>query len=78
MREAIALVKRARVEEIITHARHALMAFGISDPCIAVAGLSPHAGEHGLFGNEETSEIVPAIAAAQSEVWRVLEPVLFI
>jgi len=34
---------------------------------IAVAGLNPHAGEHGLFGREDLEEIAPAIAAARAE-----------
>jgi 4-hydroxythreonine-4-phosphate dehydrogenase len=33
---------------------------------IAVAGLNPHAGEHGLFGREEIDEIIPAIEAARA------------
>ena len=33
---------------------------------IAVAGLNPHAGEHGLFGDEETRVIAPAIAACRA------------
>ena len=36
-------------------------------PRIAVAGLNPHAGEGGLFGDEETRIIAPAIAAARAE-----------
>lgn len=36
-------------------------------PRIAVAGLNPHAGEGGLFGNEEQTAILPAIAAARSQ-----------
>jgi len=39
--------------------------FGIDQPRIAVAGLNPHAGEHGLFGNEEQVIIVPAIDACR-------------
>jgi 4-hydroxythreonine-4-phosphate dehydrogenase len=35
-------------------------------PRIAVAGLNPHAGEHGLFGAEEDRVIVPAIAACRA------------
>lgn len=34
---------------------------------IAVAGLNPHAGEEGLFGDEEQRIIAPAIAAARAE-----------
>jgi 4-hydroxythreonine-4-phosphate dehydrogenase len=35
-------------------------------PRIAVAGLNPHAGEHGLFGREEEQAIAPAIAACRA------------
>ena len=38
---------------------------GIEHPTIAVAGLNPHCGEHGLFGTEEIEEITPAIEAAK-------------
>jgi len=40
--------------------------FGIARPRIAVAGLNPHAGEHGLFGQEEDTAIRPAIAACRA------------
>ena len=39
--------------------------FGIASPRIAVAGLNPHAGENGLFGDEEQRVIAPAIAACR-------------
>lgn len=38
--------------------------FGIAEPRIAVAGLNPHAGEHGRFGDEEARVIEPAIEMA--------------
>lgn len=37
------------------------------DPRVAVCGLNPHAGEHGLFGREDAEAIQPAIAAAQAK-----------
>ena len=40
--------------------------FGFAKPRIAVAGLNPHAGEHGLFGTEEAIAIVPAIQACRT------------
>jgi len=40
--------------------------FGIARPRIAVAGLNPHAGEHGLFGSEEDVAIRPAIEACRA------------
>lgn len=41
--------------------------FGLKRPRIAVLALNPHAGEQGLFGDEETRLIAPAIARAQAE-----------
>jgi 4-hydroxythreonine-4-phosphate dehydrogenase len=41
--------------------------FGRHRPRIAVAGLNPHAGENGLFGDEERVRIEPAIAAARED-----------
>jgi 4-hydroxythreonine-4-phosphate dehydrogenase len=42
-------------------------ALGIAAPRVAVAGLNPHAGEGGLFGDEEIRIIGPAIEAARAE-----------
>jgi 4-hydroxythreonine-4-phosphate dehydrogenase len=42
-------------------------ALGIASPRVAVAGLNPHAGEGGLFGDEEIRIIKPAIDAARAE-----------
>lgn len=41
--------------------------FGVAAPRIGVAGLNPHAGEHGLFGHEEATAIEPAVAACRAE-----------
>jgi 4-hydroxythreonine-4-phosphate dehydrogenase len=48
--------------------------FGILKPRIAVAGLNPHSGEAGLFGEEENRVIEPAISGAASEKWEVFGP----
>jgi 4-hydroxythreonine-4-phosphate dehydrogenase len=40
--------------------------FGIARPRIGVAALNPHAGEHGLFGNEERTVILPACRQARA------------
>jgi 4-hydroxythreonine-4-phosphate dehydrogenase len=52
---------------VIHLAQTSLRQLGIDSPKIAVAGLNPHAGENGLFGNEEREEIVPAIQRATQE-----------
>ena len=45
------------------------MWFGIERPRIAVCGLNPHAGESGMFGDEERRIIEPAILMAQEAGW---------
>lgn len=44
----------------------ACLALGVATPRIAVAGLNPHAGEHGLFGDEDDRVIAPAVTQARS------------
>jgi 4-hydroxythreonine-4-phosphate dehydrogenase len=74
LREAIRRVQKPRVLTVIRLAHRALQALGIAEPKIAVAGLNPHAGEHGLFGDEEIKEITPAIQEARDEGIRVDGP----
>lgn len=67
LREACDRVKKDRVLEVIELGAQACRDLGIENPKVAVAGLNPHAGEHGLFGREELEEIEPAIEAARAE-----------
>ncbi len=67
MLQAQSLVKRERVLTCIRLARRSVEALGITQPRIAVAGFNAHAGENGLFGNEEIEEVTPAIQLAQAE-----------
>jgi 4-hydroxythreonine-4-phosphate dehydrogenase len=53
--------------QTIRLARDACRQFGIGRPRVAVAGLNPHAGENGLFGQEDGAVIKPAIDAARAE-----------
>ena len=65
--EAIQHITKERVAGAIKLAERELRRFGIERPRIAVAGLNPHAGEHGLFGSEEIHEIAPAIEECRRE-----------
>ncbi|RPI07232.1 MAG: 4-hydroxythreonine-4-phosphate dehydrogenase PdxA [Zetaproteobacteria bacterium] len=67
LKTAIERTKKPRILTVIRLANRALKALGIAQPKIAVAGLNPHAGEHGLFGDEEIKEIIPAIEEARAE-----------
>src|SRR3954447_17615018 len=64
LKTAIARAKRDRVLKIIELTGAAVSRLR-SNPKIAVAGLNPHAGENGLFGDEEIREIRPAVEAAK-------------
>ncbi len=57
---------RESLEATIALTARELPRFGLDAPRIAVAGLNPHAGEHGLFGREEETTIAPAIAGARA------------
>jgi 4-phospho-D-threonate 3-dehydrogenase / 4-phospho-D-erythronate 3-dehydrogenase len=59
-------IRRDRVLDRLVLADAALRDMGIAHPRLAVAGLNPHAGEEGAFGNEERDEIVPALELART------------
>ena len=65
--EAIERVQPERELAVIRLARDALLKLGVSEPKIAVAGLNPHAGENGLFGDEDAERIRPAVERAVEE-----------
>lgn len=67
LRRAIDAVTTDAVLQTVRIAHAAARGWGIVAPRIAVAGLNPHAGEGGLFGDEEARVIAPAIAQARSE-----------
>jgi 4-hydroxythreonine-4-phosphate dehydrogenase len=66
----IALVPQAltqgRIEDVVTLTAGELPKFGFDSPRIAVCGLNPHAGEHGVIGTEEDRVVGPAIDACRA------------
>jgi 4-hydroxythreonine-4-phosphate dehydrogenase len=56
-----------RIVRTIGLGNDAMRRLGFARPRIAVCGLNPHAGEHGMFGSEDQSIIAPAIEAARAE-----------
>jgi 4-phospho-D-threonate 3-dehydrogenase / 4-phospho-D-erythronate 3-dehydrogenase len=67
LKEAIDRVQPERELAVIRLAHGSLRKLGVESPKVAVAGLNPHAGENGLFGDEDAARIAPAVAAAAEE-----------
>jgi 4-hydroxythreonine-4-phosphate dehydrogenase len=61
------LLTQSLMEQTIALTALELPRFDKVPPRIAVAGLNPHAGEHGLFGREEETVIAPAIACCRTK-----------
>jgi 4-phospho-D-threonate 3-dehydrogenase / 4-phospho-D-erythronate 3-dehydrogenase len=57
----------ARILRTIELGSEGMKLLGCERPRIAMCGLNPHAGEHGLFGDEDAASILPAIEAARSQ-----------
>jgi 4-hydroxy-L-threonine phosphate dehydrogenase PdxA len=74
VREAIALITRDNVARTIRATDTALKRLGIASAKIAVSGLNPHAGEGGLFGQEEIEIIKPAMDTVAAEGLNVSGP----
>lgn len=75
LREACDRATKARVLDCIGLLDGACRQFGIEKPHLAVAGLNPHSGENGLFGQEEIKEIIPAVREARSQGFDVEGPI---
>ncbi|SFC25967.1 4-hydroxythreonine-4-phosphate dehydrogenase PdxA [Tropicimonas isoalkanivorans] len=61
-------------QTIVTGHRH-MQRMGIESPRIAVAGINPHCGEGGLFGNEDDLQVTPGVERAQAEGINVVGPI---
>ena len=67
LRKACEMVKKERILSVIRLTHQTMKELGIENPRIGVAGLNPHSGEDGLFGDEEKREILPAVEKAKRE-----------
>jgi len=75
LRQACDLAKKERISDVIDLGYQTILRLGVENPRIAVAGLNPHSGEDELFGDEETTEIIPAIESAREKGINVEGPV---
>ena len=75
LREACDLVTKDRILDYIVRCTQALKKLGVEGGAMAVAGLNPHSGEHGLFGREEMDHVKPAIEQARQLGYEVEGPI---
>jgi len=66
LRHALDLISTDRILRTIVTVARELERVALDHPRIAVAGLNPHAGEGGLFGDEETTTVAPAVERARA------------
>lgn len=75
LREMLDMITKDRIIDYVKRCMKALEKLGVTDGTMAIAGLNPHSGEHGLFGWEEVNEIMPAIEELQGEGYQVVGPI---
>lgn len=68
-------IKKDRIIDYVKRCTEALRRLGVTEGTMAVAGLNPHSGEHGLFGWEEVNEIAPAVEELKKMGYDVAGPV---
>lgn len=75
LREMLDMIKKDRIIDYVKRCTEALEKLGVTDGVMAIAGLNPHSGEHGLFGCEEVEEIAPAVEELKKQAYRVEGPI---
>ena len=75
LRETCDLVTKDRIKDYVKRCKEVLKILGVEEGTMAIAGLNPHSGEHGLFGYEEVHEITPAVLELQEEGYDVVGPI---
>jgi 4-hydroxythreonine-4-phosphate dehydrogenase len=74
MREVAGRITRSRVAEVLALTHDAMRRMRGAEPRLTVCAYNPHAGEEGLFGQEEADAICPAIEEARARGWQVCGP----
>jgi 4-hydroxythreonine-4-phosphate dehydrogenase len=75
LKKACELVKKDRIKDYVKRCLKVLNQLGITEGTMAIAGLNPHSGEHGLFGDEEVLEVIPAVQELKDEGYNVSGPI---
>jgi len=75
LRQSCDIITKDRIIDYVIRCKEALEKLGIQDGTMAIAGLNPHSGEHGLFGDEEVVHIAPAVKELLAKGYKVEGPI---
>ena len=75
IRDMLEDITKDNIKRCVRECQEALRRLGVTEGTMAVAGLNPHCGEHGLFGWEEVNEIAPAVEELQAEGYDIAGPI---
>lgn len=75
LRKACDLVTKERIVDYVHRCVSMLEKLGVTGGTMAIAGLNPHSGEHGLFGDEEMTAVFPAVDQLKAEGYNVAGPI---
>lgn len=75
LKKACDLVTKDRIKDYVKRCKEVLVKLGVMEGTMAIAGLNPHSGEHGLFGDEEVNHVTPAVEELQAEGFDVVGPI---
>lgn len=73
--KACSMVRKERIVDYVVRCTEVLKRLGVREGTMAVAGLNPHSGEHGLFGNEEEKFVAPAVEELKKMGYNVEGPI---
>ena len=75
LRRACDMVTKERIVDYVHRCSEVLKKLGVAHGTMAIAGLNPHSGEHGLFGDEEMTAVFPAVEQLKAEGCAVEGPI---
>ena len=75
LRKACDMITKERIKDYVKRCKDVLTKLGVTDGTMAIAGLNPHCGEHGLFGDEEVNDVIPAVEELREEGYDVVGPI---
>lgn len=75
LRKACDMVTKDRIIDYVKRCKEVLKQLGVAEGTMAIAGLNPHSGEHGLFGDEEVLHVTPAVEELRAQGYDVVGPI---